>query len=144
MLMDNFIKKKDYVKAALVAHEILLQENSENELTLSACLFSCMHFLDGLKKNQIEIVLKDQEETSETKVRTLSNQNESLTIYFHVLFLKKKLLVRYLRKPYNDEHFDLKDPILLTGKTIYFAANNLKTIDTIMSNSLKVFAPSFN
>ena len=67
--MDNFIKNKDYVNAALVAHEILLQENSENELTLTACLFSCMNFLIGLKKNEIEISLKEPEENSETKVR---------------------------------------------------------------------------
>ena len=68
MLMDTYIKKKDFVKAALVAHEVLLQENSENQLTLTACLFSCMNFLTGLKKNEIELVFKEQEESPETKV----------------------------------------------------------------------------
>lgn len=43
--MDYFIKKNDYQNSALVAHEIMLQENSENELTLTASLLSCLKCL---------------------------------------------------------------------------------------------------
>lgn len=42
--MDYFIKQNDFRKAALTAHEVLLQEDSENELTLAASLFSCMKY----------------------------------------------------------------------------------------------------
>lgn len=68
MLMDVFIKTKDFLKASLVAHEILLQENSENELTLCACLFSCMAYLDDIKRNKIEVVVKEEEKNNEPKV----------------------------------------------------------------------------
>lgn len=43
--MDYFIKNNDYQNSALVAHEIMLQENTENELTLTACLLSCLKCL---------------------------------------------------------------------------------------------------
>ena len=70
MLMDIFIKNEHYAKASLVAHEILLQENSENELTLSACLFSCMAYLDDIKRNNIQVtVKKDEEQNTEPKVK---------------------------------------------------------------------------
>ena len=42
MLMDYFIKDDDFEKAALVAHEVMLQEMTDNELTLAASLFSCV------------------------------------------------------------------------------------------------------
>ena len=74
--MDYYIKKKDYVKAALVAHETLLQENSENELTLAACLYSCIKFLCGIKQNQIEVKLKETE-NSEQKVSKSTFLNEN-------------------------------------------------------------------
>ena len=69
--MDIFIKKKDLVKAALVAHEIMLQENVDNELTLSACLFSCMSYLDEIKRNNIEVVEQKQEESNQPKVNSI-------------------------------------------------------------------------
>ena len=43
-----------------------------------------------------------------------------------------------LRTPYNDEHFDLDDPILLTGKTIHFAASYAKSIQPALKQNLKV------
>lgn len=45
MLMDYFVKNENYKNAALTAHEIMLQENSENELTLTACLLTCLKCL---------------------------------------------------------------------------------------------------
>jgi hypothetical protein len=52
-------------------------------------------------------------------------------------FLKEKLLVGFLRNPYFDDHFDIKNFKHLVGKTIYFSACNLK-IDSLLVDSLKV------
>jgi hypothetical protein len=43
--MDLYLKNNDYKRASLVAHEVMLQEMNENEMTLSACLLSCMKYL---------------------------------------------------------------------------------------------------
>ena len=74
MLMDTFIKQKDFKKAALVSHEIMLQELGENELTLSACLFSCVACLkecnDDLETNEDE---NDQNESEKRVGRFFLN-----------------------------------------------------------------------
>jgi small subunit ribosomal protein S27 len=119
--MDSFIKRKDFKKAALTAHEVLLQENSENELTLAASLYSCMKHIAELRSN-------NQELESESSEENKKNEEEE----------KLKLLVYFMRKPYNDEHFDLKNERLLCGKTIYFASRHAKTLDTNLANNLKV------
>jgi len=121
MLMDSFIKRKDYQKAALIAHEVLLQENSENELTLAASLYSCMKYIAELRANKQDLENESSEE---------SKQNEEEE--------KVKLLVYFKRNPYNDEHFDLKNERLLCGKTIFFASQNAKTLETNLANNLKV------
>lgn len=119
MLMDSFIKRKDYHKAALTAHEVLLQENSENELTLAASLFSCVKYIAELRAKNQEL------ESEESK----KNEEEE----------KVKLLVYFTRKPHNDEHFDLKNQRLLSGKTIYFASQNAKSLENNLAHNLKVF-----
>ena len=49
MLMDTFVKKNDYERAALAAHEVMLQESNQNEITLAACLFTCFKHLTDCK-----------------------------------------------------------------------------------------------
>ena len=45
--MDTFVKKNDFERAALTAHEVMLQEFNQNEITLAACLFTCFkHLID--------------------------------------------------------------------------------------------------
>lgn len=48
-------------------------------------------------------------------------------------------MVYFKRKEWNDEHFDLNDVQKLNGKTIYFAASNLKTADKTLVDSLKMY-----
>jgi hypothetical protein len=52
--------------------------------------------------------------------------------------LKIKLNVGYVRREYNDEHFDLKSINQLCGKTIYFACSHLKNADPTLTNNLQV------
>ena len=67
MLMDFYIKNKNLKKAALVAHEIMLQEMSDNELTLSASLFTCMKYFDEHRNDQ-EVLEETKEDSDEKKV----------------------------------------------------------------------------
>lgn len=53
-------------------------------------------------------------------------------------------MVYFLRKPYNDEHFDLESISRLTGKTIYFASLNAQNCDPILKNSLMVIELQIN
>lgn len=95
MLMDHFIKRKDYASAAKVASLVMLQEDANHPITNALCLYACHRYLekpDDWKKPEVP------EDTSE----------------------EVKIRVRYLRNPYFDDHFDLTDPRDLVGKTLNF------------------------
>lgn len=51
---------------------------------------------------------------------------------------KEKVLVYFLRKPYNDKHFDLKSLKQLCGKTIYFASKYGNFPDATLASYLQV------
>jgi hypothetical protein len=69
--MDTYLKKNDYTRAALVAHEIMLQEMTDNKLTLAACLFSCYKHLIECKTNKIELSEEQQLEEQDDKPVTI-------------------------------------------------------------------------
>lgn len=102
MLMDNFIKKKDYASAAKVATLVMLQENADHPITNTLCLYACHKYLenpDDWKKPEIPV---EDTSTEEVKIR-----------------------VGYLRNPFFDDHFDLTDPRDLVGKTLNFQGKNM-------------------
>jgi len=96
MLMDHFIKKKDYASAAKVASLVMLQEDADHPITNALCLYACHKYLenpDDWKKPEVPV----NTSTEEVKVR-----------------------VPYLKNSYFDDHFDLTDPRDLVGKTLNF------------------------
>ncbi|XP_053986243.1 28S ribosomal protein S27, mitochondrial-like [Hylaeus volcanicus] len=96
ILMDTYIKRKDYATAAKIAVLPMLQEDSGNPITNALCVYCCHKHLESPEKWQKpEVPVDDSKE--EIKVR-----------------------VRYLRNPYFDDHFDLTDPRDLVGKTLAF------------------------
>lgn len=96
MLMDHFIKKKDYASAAKIASLVMLQEELAHPITNALCLYACHKYLenpDDWKKPEVPV------DTSKEEI---------------------KIRVRYLRNPFFDDHFDLTDPRDLVGKTLSF------------------------
>lgn len=67
MLMDTYLKQDEVEKAALVAHEVMLQENGENGLTLAACLLSCLKWASKVGPGQDRV--QEDEKDGEQKVR---------------------------------------------------------------------------
>ncbi|XP_043260553.1 28S ribosomal protein S27, mitochondrial-like [Colletes gigas] len=96
ILMDTYIKKKDYVSAAKIAVLPMLQEDYENQITNALSVYSCYKYLekpDDWPKPPVSI----DDSKEEIKIR-----------------------VDYLRNPFFDDHFDLTDPRDLVGKTLAF------------------------
>lgn len=96
ILMDTYIKKKDYASAAKIAVLPMLQEDSGNPITNSLSVYSCHKYLENPNDWTQPPPLEDDTK-EEIKVR-----------------------VSYLRNPYFDDHFDLTDPRDLVGKTLAF------------------------
>ncbi|KAE8749807.1 hypothetical protein FOCC_FOCC003545 [Frankliniella occidentalis] len=98
LLMDSFIKQGKYAAAARVAVLQMLQEDWENPLATRLSLYSCHMYLKNLDQPwycEGELVPPAPEPKEVVKIR-----------------------VKYIIKPYFDNHFDLKDPMVLVGKTL--------------------------
>nr|XP_034181433.1 28S ribosomal protein S27, mitochondrial [Osmia lignaria] len=103
ILMDTYLKKKDYANAAKIAVLPMLQEDTENPITNALSIYSCHKYLENP-----DVWQKPPEPVDDSKEEI-------------------KVRVDYLRNPYFDDHFDLTDPRDLVGKTLAFqgkAMNN--------------------
>lgn len=60
MLMDIYLKNQDVVRASLVAHEVMLQEYTDNPLTLAACLLSCLKCVKEMGGPSGDIVQEEE------------------------------------------------------------------------------------
>ncbi|XP_033215933.1 28S ribosomal protein S27, mitochondrial-like isoform X2 [Belonocnema kinseyi] len=96
MLMDTYIKNKDFLSAAKIATLLMLQEDAENPISNALAIYSCHKYLEKPDDWNAPEPEKD-ESTEEVKVR-----------------------VRYLRNEFFDNHFDLTEPLDLIGKTLAF------------------------
>ncbi|KAF2884098.1 hypothetical protein ILUMI_22066 [Ignelater luminosus] len=105
LLLDTFWKKKDYLSGARTASQLMLQEEFEHPLCTSLSLLHCYNYL--LNPTEWPQPPKPDEPEEEVKIR-----------------------VNYLRNPYDDNHFDLRDPIKIVGKTLLMATKQLRnTLD---------------
>lgn len=93
ILMDIYWKNKDYTSGARVASQLMLQEETDHPLFSRFALLHCYHYLLDPKGWPEYVPPEEPEE--EVKVR-----------------------VKYIRNPYDDDHFDLRDPAKIVGKTI--------------------------
>lgn len=95
ILMDTYLKRKDYANAAKIAVLPMLQEDDANSITNSLSVYSCHKYLE---KPDDWVKPQPPEDTGE----------------------EIKIRVRYLINEYFDDHFDLTDPRDLVGKTLAF------------------------
>lgn len=93
ILMDTCWKKKDYVSGSRIASQLMLQEDFNHPISTSLSLLHCYNYLlDPKGWPEYE---KPTEPEEEVKVR-----------------------VKFVRNPYFDDHFDLRDPNKIVGKTL--------------------------
>lgn len=97
LLMDNYIKKNDFGSAAKIATLLMLQEDSGNLLCNAFAVYSCFKYLEKHENWILPTPEPVNEEEEPIKIR-----------------------VGYLRNPFFDDHFDIKEPKCLVGKTLVF------------------------
>ncbi|XP_050308082.1 28S ribosomal protein S27, mitochondrial [Anthonomus grandis grandis] len=93
LLMDSFWKSKQFAHGARVASQLMLQEEVDHPLFQSFALLHCYNYL--LNPEGWPVITPPPEPEEEIKIR-----------------------VKYLRNPYDDDHFDLREPSKIVGKTL--------------------------
>ncbi|KAJ2950685.1 hypothetical protein O0L34_g8945 [Tuta absoluta] len=110
ILLDKLITAGDYEKAACVASLVMLQEEYTNEISCVLCQYACYKFITTYSPPAAEPAPEEKKKKIE----------------------EIKIRVKFLRNPYFDDHFDLKDPLLLAGKTLAWISERSK--DNVHNN----------
>ncbi|XP_026491712.2 uncharacterized protein LOC113397532 [Vanessa tameamea] len=114
ILLDKLITTQNYELGANVASLIMLQEDFSNEITNTLCQYVCFKHLTDYKVTPIEP--PPQEEKNKKKEEI-------------------KIRVKFLRNPYFDDHFDITDLQILSGKTLAWIS---KTVNDNVSCNLQL------
>ncbi|XP_034238506.1 28S ribosomal protein S27, mitochondrial-like [Thrips palmi] len=101
LLMDTFLKQGKFAAAARVGVTQMIQEDWSNQLTNCLSMYSCHMFL----RNQDQVWYSDEEKT----LMTPAPEPKDVV----------KIRIKFIRNPYFDDHFDLQDPLVLVGKTLW-------------------------
>ncbi|XP_071441539.1 small ribosomal subunit protein mS27 [Hetaerina americana] len=107
LLLDTLLKMGQFRDAARIATFQMLQEDWNHPITSCFGLYACHMYLKNKENELWEPEIKDEPE-EEVKVR-----------------------VKYIRNPYFDDHFDLRDTNHLIGKTFVILSRALPENDPI-------------
>lgn len=95
ILLDKLITSSNYALAARVASLIMLQEEYNNDITCTLCQYACYKFILSYTPPEPAPPPPKAKKVEEIKIR-----------------------VKFLRNPYFDDHFDITDNFILSGKTL--------------------------
>lgn len=110
MLLDKLVISKNYELAANVAAIIMLQEEFSNEITCTLSQYACYKYLTYFADAPPEpAILEDSKKKEEIKIR-----------------------VKFLRNFYYDDHFDIKELSILSGKALAWISR--RSNDNISNN----------
>lgn len=127
MVLDKMIQDKNFKLGARFATLIAIQEDFENPITNYMSLFSCYKFAKNLETFD-DLVEKPVEVIEETVPQPKSKKKKE----------EIRIRVAYLRNPYFDDHFDIKNSNHLMGKTFLYFADEVQASDPTLANSLKL------
>lgn len=110
ILLDKLIVSENYDLAAEVASLIMLQEDYTNDITCTLCQYACYKYIIGYTPLPEPTSLEEKtKKVEEIKIR-----------------------VKFLRNPYFDDHFDIKDTLILSGKTLAWISE--RAFDSLNNN----------
>ncbi|XP_034825217.1 WD repeat-containing protein 87 [Maniola hyperantus] len=97
MLLDKLITSQEYEYASNVASFIMLQEDFTNDITNTLCQYASYKYLSEYMGPSEEPIISQEENKKKEEI---------------------KIRIKFLRNPYFDDHFDIKDLKTLSGKTL--------------------------
>lgn len=148
LLLDTAIDKEDYLSATRLATQVMLQEEfGINRITdrlsllaISKYIEQKVDFIDWQNvNNQVDKLLNldeidEQEENQERSEETDNKEKkedeeeqEEDAEYIRIPFL---------RNPYNDNHFDIKEPRIMCGKTLSALSHNFLDSDNRLATQI--------
>lgn len=144
LCLDKLIKLKDYRMAAKVSTFLMLQEDFENPINRMLSLYACYKYLENAES--FDNLLKNESDDSEL-ANEISERMRAITDARSGKKAKKRdkkeeirVRINFLRNPYFDDHFDLRNSHHLVGKTFLAIGQHL---DGAIGNSIKLIGYAY-
>lgn len=137
LCLDKMIQLKNYRMAAKVATFLMLQENFENPINRVLSMYACYKYLedpqsfDDLIKNQAT----DEDLAASIHAALQSKDPKAKKVKKRTQKEEIRVRVNFLRNPYFDEHFDIRNSLHLVGKTFIAISQHL---DGAIRNSIQL------
>lgn len=109
ILLNKLLVSQNYEQAADVASVVMLQEDFSNDITCTLCQYACYKYISGYTVPELAPTEEKPKKVEELKIR-----------------------VKFLRNPYYDDHFDIKDTLTASGKTLAWISE--KTSNNLNNN----------
>lgn len=122
LALDRLVTTNEFKWGARVATLLALQEDFSNPITRSLATYACYRYVKGGEIDHFDD-LKPAPVPVEGEVK--KKKKEEI-----------KVRVKFLRNPYFDDHFDLRDSKQLLGKTLLVLGLNSEV--AIVANSCKL------
>lgn len=114
MLLDKLLTLNNYELAARVASLVMLQEEFNHELTCALCQYACYKYITTYTPTPSEPAPPEEKNKKVEEI---------------------KIRVKFIRNPFFDDHFDIKDTLLLSGKTLAWISERA---DNNLNNNLQI------
>lgn len=120
LILDNLLKSNKHLEAARIATIQMLQEDFTNPITRALSLLACIKYVydsEGLQEfNDLKPKVEEPTEAQQQQQTTPKKKKKPEEI---------KVRVKFLRNPYFDDHFDIRNSQHLVGKTLWYIGKEL-------------------
>lgn len=142
LCLDKMIKLQNYRMAAKVATFLMLQETFENPINRTLSLYACYKYLED--PQPFEDMFKEPEPELDSEIEKSNRESATDPKAKKVKRKEKKEEIRvrinFLRNPYFDDHFDIKNSHHLVGKTFLSIGMHM---DGAIGNTIKLLGYSY-
>lgn len=137
LCLDKMIRAQNYRMAAKVATFLMLQEDFSNAINRALSLYACFKFLQDPQSfdDSIKNQANDEELAAEIHAALQAKDPKAKKAKKRQQKEEIRVRINYLRNPYFDDHFDLRNSLHLVGKTLLAIS---RYMDDSIGNSIRL------
>lgn len=141
LLLDKLLRLKDYRMAAKVSTYLMLQEDFTNPINRVLSLYACYKYLANAEpfEDMFKAVPVDGEGGGESAAAQV-NAAKPAKGKKREKIEEVRIRINYIRNPYFDDHFDLRNSHHLVGKTFLAIARHL---NGTVANSVRLIGYTY-
>lgn len=141
LALDKLLRARDYTSAARIATFLMLQEDLGEEITRALALYACVKYSQAPQSFERPSIVDPDSAAAEAEAAAAAAAAEAAPKAAAAKKKKKeevRVRVKFIRNEYFDDHFDLREPGHLVGKTLAAIGRQVAATDAGLGNSAQL------